>query len=121
MSHESPSHDAAYLTHVTRQGALAEAGTARGAPLRSCIGPLRCDLSGMRACADAHGLLRACSEDASGNGSPFCGVESYAVAVLLAGMGDTCPKCESSGEAGTLATCSVDIFVIQKWPFPRRR
>jgi hypothetical protein len=48
--------------------------------------------SGMRACAHAHGLLRAFSEDASGNGSPFSGVERSAVAVLLAGIGDISPK-----------------------------
>src|SRR5664280_2883217 len=45
-----------HLTHVTRQGA----------PLPLGIGALRCTRIGMRVWADAHGLLRACLEDASG-------------------------------------------------------
>jgi hypothetical protein len=45
-----------HLTHVTR----------KGAPLPLGIGALRCTRIGMRVWADAHGLLRACSEDASG-------------------------------------------------------
>jgi hypothetical protein len=46
------------LRHLTGRGRHP-----RGAP---CIGPLRCALSGMLACAGARGLLRACLEDASG-------------------------------------------------------
>src|ERR1700722_2058174 len=52
---DAMNHDAASLTHVTR----------RVAPLPLGIGALRCTRIGMRACADTHGLLRACLEDAS--------------------------------------------------------
>jgi hypothetical protein len=61
MNHESPSHDPVSLTHVTRRGAtwpIVHRATST-------------HLLGMRACADAHGLLRACLEQASGNGIDY--------------------------------------------------